>query len=558
MLWEKLTLNDLKRVNDEINELNKIDITNYKSIIDKKIEAIVEPVLINYNFLKKYDKCNGNIAKILKLLDDFINSDDISENIKNKILDCKDNLEEIQNNGINLLYNENNLSHLRISIVNIISILNFQKEIIENYMYSSDQEDKKLLYSEYLKSENNINEIYENMSNIYSNNIKMPNFIQEHFKNYIYNIVYIIKKWCFDNLALSFYIMLFIGALFCCPYFFKIGLVPDISIDSAIPTLFFVSTVGLFLGMLIYVGFVFQNQLSFNILINIDNKKINNIIKCLASISWVIFFAIIMIPFAPYEFYFIKSLFEYILNNFNAILIVYVMVLLIICLVFFISKSTNKLPNIILYFIVTVYFDFFILYSVYLNYDNINLAILGISMFVLFLLKIVNLSKLLSNKLVILLSFILIFFTICLISPNFVRVVKLANYTDTFTINEKFLPKPILYLPNCFGNYSGTCIDDYIYGDNNIIIKNLLVRVKSDGRYYFRAYPKLKNKNSYYIYINKDIRNSFNLKIENNISKNIYKNNEIGSYCKLFLNFKNDKDIGLYYDFHVHEKNIVN
>ncbi|MBE7358405.1 hypothetical protein CSPB12327_06750 [Campylobacter sp. RM12327] len=153
MLWEKLTLNDLKRVNDEINELNKIDITNYKSIIDKKIEAIVEPVLINYNFLKKYDKCNGNIAKILKLLDDFINSDDISENIKNKILDCKDNLEEIQNNGINVLYNEDNLHNFRISIVNIIGILNSEKKIIENYIHSSDQKYKNKLYNEYLKCE---------------------------------------------------------------------------------------------------------------------------------------------------------------------------------------------------------------------------------------------------------------------------------------------------------------------------------------------------------------------------------------------------------------------
>lgn len=277
MLWEKLTLNDLKRVNDEINELNKIDITNYKSIIDKKIEAIVEPVLINYNFLKKYDKCNGNIAKILKLLDDFINSDDISENIKNKILDCKDNLEEIQNNGINVLYNEDNLHNL----VNIIGILNSEKKIIENYIHSSDQKYKNKLYNEYLKCESDVNEIYESRVSIYSNNIKMSNFIGEHSKNSIYNFVFIVRKWCLKNLVLSFYIMLFIGALFCCPYFFKIGLIPDISIDSAIPTLFFISTVGLLIGTLIYVGFVFQNQLSFNILINIDNKKINNIIKFL-------------------------------------------------------------------------------------------------------------------------------------------------------------------------------------------------------------------------------------------------------------------------------------
>ncbi|KAB0582113.1 hypothetical protein F7P64_02240 [Campylobacter sputorum subsp. sputorum] len=474
------------------------------------------------------------------------------------------------------MYNENNLSHLRISIVNIISILNFQKEIIENYMYSSDQEDKKLLYSEYLKSENNINEIYENMPNIYSNNIKMPNFIQEHFKNYIYNIVYIIKKWCFDNLALSFYIMLFIGALFCCPYFFKIGLIPDISIDSAIPTLFFISTVGLLIGTLIYVGFVFQNQLSFNILINIDNKKINNIIKFLVSISWVIFFAIIMTPFAP-DFYFIQSISEYILNNFNIILIVYVVILLIFCLVFFISKSTNKFPNIILYFIITVYFDFFILYAVYLNYNNINLSFLVISMFILFLLKIINLSKEPLNKLIISLSSIFIFFTICLISPNFVRGVKLANYKDDFTIKKEFVPKPILNLPNCFYSYNEACTYNLTNEEDKITIKNLLVRVKSDGRYYFRANMNLKddfNLTKSILKTDKDEdeksidikkRTSKILKIDENTTKNTYfiynsdsNVTEVKNYHKLFLNFTKDKNIGLYYDFHVHEKNIVN
>lgn len=134
-------------------------------------------------------------------------------------------------------------------------------------------------------------------------------------------------------------------------------------------------------------------------------------------------------------------------------------------------------------------FDYVVIGVVYIEYQEIDFIWLIICLTSLLFVKLSILpTTRISYKIAFFCSLIFMIVEIAFISKIFVPMTGLGNYLDDFTIKTEYIKKSILNLPNCFKDYNLTCIDAQNSDENKTTINNLLMRVKSDDRYHFRAF----------------------------------------------------------------------
>jgi len=67
-------------------------------------------------------------------------------------------------------------------------------------------------------------------------------------------------------------------------------------------------------------------------------------------------------------------------------------------------------------------------------------------------------------------------------------MIKLANYKANFIVKNKFIENEKLdKIPLCFKDYNDTCKNLKLSDDNKTAINNLIVKIKFDEQYFFKA-----------------------------------------------------------------------
>ena len=133
-------------------------------------------------------------------------------------------------------------------------------------------------------------------------------------------------------------------------------------------------------------------------------------------------------------------------------------------------------------------FDFLLIVIVYFGYKDIVLPVFLCFFLIILVARIAAFSKYFDYKVVFWLSFFIGLGPIYLLSPDFVRMIKLANYKANFIVKNKFIESEKLdKIPLCFKDYNDTCKNLKLSDDNKTAINNLIVKIKFDEQYFFKA-----------------------------------------------------------------------
>lgn len=369
------------------------------------------------------------------------------------------------------------------------NLLNDEKEIISKQISSTDKKECKKLYADFLGKEKFIYEMYELMG---ENNRKASGcgeYIKLHLANAMEydlrsTIIFLIKRKIFS--ALSFVLL---GALLCVPYSIAIGKTIEISLGN-IPF----SMIQAFIIWIVYIVLcsfcVVQNILLFRV--SYYSPSWLKWLYVLISVSYIV-----LIYFLPKIDI---SYFKYF----------YYLYIFLMALVFsMMHKYRNKdFEEFIFTFLLIMTIDSFILIShivpivVYYEYDTAHTVIITALAALMFIPRLLSLSNHLDYKTSLIINGIWIIFSIIFLSGLFVRIAGIANYQTDFDITKENIPEYVNLenINKCknkpvedinFIKY--TCISDEM-PSSTVKFKNILVKVKSDGRYWLEVVAEDQNK----------------------------------------------------------------
>lgn len=492
MFERNFTYKDLEQIETEIKNMyvvlaniykNKSYIWKISRTLDKLKKSnfsSVEKIIINI-FESGYAKRMNRTDEAIDFLQKFTKQDNfkiLSDTARGLINEIEQYLLVLKQDNI---YSANRTAFRTtiIRYIKSIKILKEEKEIIERYIKSRNIKEQKNLNYEFFEKENVLYDVYNNLSNILEDASIMQSYIR-HMKNSIYfnflNLIFIAAK----HIVLLFWMVVFIGGAFCLPYFFKIGIPPQINTTEIIPLLFFVGALGLLyvvtVGLLSFIGSYFI----FNVKTN--QKWINRYFI----IIQIYLFAILTIPFL-YEIKFFSKYLNPILNNFGAILVVYFIVS-ISYFVLSMFKTGKFKDDVNLFIFLHPLFDFLLIVIVYSGYKDIVPPVFLCFFLIIIVTRIAAFSKYFDYKIVFWLSFLIGLGPMWLLSPDFVRMIKLANYKANFIVKNEFIESEKLdKIPLCFKDYNDTCKNLKLSDDSKTAINNLIVKVKFDEQYFFKA-----------------------------------------------------------------------
>lgn len=492
MFERNFTYKDLEQIETEIKNMyvvlaniykNKSYIWKISRTLDKLKKSnfsSVEKIIINI-FESGYAKRMNRTDEAIDFLQKFTKQDNfkiLSDTARGLINEIEQYLLVLKQDNI---YSANRTAFRTtiIRYIKSIKILKEEKEIIERYIKSRNIKEQKNLNYEFFEKENVLYDVYNNLSNILEDASIMQSYIR-HMKNSIYfnflNLISIAAK----HIVLLFWMVVFIGGAFCLPYFFKIGIPPQINTTEIIPLLFFVGALGLLyvvtVGLLSFIGSYFI----FNVK---TNEKWINIYFIIVQIY---LFAILTIPFL-YEIKFFSKYLNPILNNFGAILVVYFIVS-ISYFVLSMFKTGKFKDDVNLFIFLHPLFDFLLIVIVYSGYKDIVPPVFLCFFLIIIVTRIAAFSKYFDYKIVFWLSFLIGLGPMWLLSPDFVRMIKLANYKANFIVKNEFIESEKLdKIPLCFKDYNDTCKNLKLSDDNKTAINNFIVKVKFDEQYFFKA-----------------------------------------------------------------------
>lgn len=492
MFERNFTYKDLEQIETEIKNMyvvlaniykNKSYIWKISRTLDKLKKSnfsSVEKIIINI-FESGYAKRMNRTDEAIDFLQKFTKQDNfkiLSDTARGLINEIEQYLLVLKQDNI---YSANRTAFRTtiIRYIKSIKILEEEKEIIKRYIKSRNIKEQKNLNYEFFEKENVLYDVYNNLSNILEDASIMQSYIR-HMKNSIYfnflNLIFIAAK----HIVLLFWMVVFIGGAFCLPYFFKIGIPPQINTTEIIPLLFFVGALGLLyvvtVGLLSFIGSYFI----FNVKTN--QKWINRYFI----IIQIYLFAILTIPFL-YEIKFFSKYLNPILNNFGAILVVYFIVS-ISYFVLSMFKTGKFKDDVNLFIFLHPLFDFLLIVIVYSGYKDIVPPVFLCFFLIIIVTRIAAFSKYFDYKIVFWLSFLIGLGPMWLLSPDFVRMIKLANYKANFIVKNEFIESEKLdKIPLCFKDYNDTCKNLKLSDDNKTAINNLIVKVKFDEQYFFKA-----------------------------------------------------------------------
>lgn len=547
---------DLDEVKIELQELNGINFYILKKCsqilnsLDSKYATDVEKLKLQ-SLKLKYQKLK-RADKIYKEINKDLGNDEAKFLSKNS----KATLKELQNFLVDLgelwVFDiQNSLKMRKINLEKIKDILRSQKQIIYRHITSKDKQERKNLYKQFLKNESELHKTYSELG---SNFLRQYNLdCDKHTKRSVWSDVLCIINLIVTNLKTTFWLCVFFGACFCIPYFLNINQVLQTNLNNIVYLLFGVSILA-FLYICIII--LFLMSYSYAIFKNNIKHKFTNFIFWIMQIYM---FIILILPFI-YDFKILKKIFDILLNNLNLALCGYFLLFVgYFGFGFYKNKNYKDVINWITLFFAGL-FDILFIEFVYTKYEGISFIWLLYAFYFFIFIKTIAFLKSFEYKIIFYFAMPLAVMIVPILSPYFVKIIKLANYTEDFTIKNEFTPKDILNLPNCFEGYSLTCIDDNLSDSNRTKINNLIVEVESKDRYYFKAraenyffYPNDKKR-----YFEKVIKNS----CENNNSAPCYEQNAthitIKNYEKLFNGYEKERGKLFVKKFKIHKKNIEN
>ena len=492
MFERNFTYKDLEQIETEIKNMyvvlaniykNKSYIWKISRTLDKLKKSnfsSVEKIIINI-FESGYAKRMNRTDEAIDFLQKFTKQDNfkiLSDTARGLINEIEQYLLVLKQDNI---YSANRTAFRTtiIRYIKSIKILEEEKEIIKRHIKSRSIKEQKNLNYRFFEKENVLYDVYNNLSNILEDVSIMQSYIR-HMKNSMYfnflNLISIAAK----HTVLLFWMVVFIGGAFCLPYFFKIGILPQINVNEIIPLLLFIGILGLAyvvtVGLLSFIGSYFI----FNVKTN--QKWINRYFI----ITQIYLFAILTIPFL-YEIKFFSKYLNPILNNFGIILVVY-FIASISYFVLSMFKTGKFKDDVNLFIFLHPLFDFLLIVIVYSGYKDIVPPVFLCFFLIIIVTRIAAFSKYFDYKIVFWLSFLIGLGPMWLLSPDFVRMIKLANYKANFIVKNEFIESEKLdKIPLCFKDYNDTCKNLKLSDDNKTAINNLIVKVKFDEQYFFKA-----------------------------------------------------------------------
>lgn len=506
MLERNFTYKDLKLVDDEISMLSNFKnlneqwyhIYNINKIIDKfkyKINTGWGIECIE-NLLTKCIKYENRIDKIILCVKDIRDNkyNLLSEESKKDIDKIYISLTYLKENSINSI-NTYTIKKLSTDYEKILRILKIQKEIVKKSIKTIDIEDKKKLYIKFLKNESEIYKIYDNLPDKF---IKDKTTYINHVSNAMLSdakeiIAKGIKYKIFS--VLNFVVF---GALLCIPYFLRLKIVPEISIGSIPISLVAVFTIGLFLTLYLYIILFLQNYFLFRGWYESKNKikyffiGVDFVAILLMALFPLIYYVLDSSPYLHGRLGDIDYLFKIGLGLHAALLICF------FCK--FLWDNKDEMSNIFLAALLIFISDLLILIVIYFNYADKYILIVASMAILSFLIRLLQISRQFAYKV---LLFVLSFMALVLLlfaSGFFVRVVGLANYKTDFDIKKENIPEYVIKNINKCKNKPDedinfikyTCISDEM-SSSTVKFKNILVKVKSNGRYWLEVVTKDQN-----------------------------------------------------------------
>ena len=504
------TYKDLKLVDDEIGALS-----NFKSLnkqwchaynINKIIDKFKHKISIGWgiecieNLLTKCIKYENKIDKIRSYVKDIMDNkyNLLSEESKKDIDEIYISLTYLKENGINSI-SIYTIKKLSTDYEKILRILKIQKEIVKKSIKTIDIEDKKKLYIKFLKNESEIYRIYNNLPDKFIKDKKT--YISHVSNSMLSDAKEIIAKGIKYKIFSVLNFVVF-GALLCIPYFLELRRVPEISIGSIPISLVAVFAIAVFLTLYFCILVFLQNYFLFRCWYESKNK----IKYCFIGVDFV---AILLMALFPLIYYILNLSYSShrCLNDIGC-LFGRCLGLHAVLLVYFFCKfwwdNKDELSNIFLAAFLIFISDLLILIAIYFNYADEYILIV-VSMAILsFLIRLLQISRQFAYRvLLFVLSFMaLVFLLFASNSGFFVRVVGLANYQTDFDIKKENIPEYVNLenINKCkntqdkdinFIKY--TCISDEM-PSSTVKFKNILVKVKSDGRYWLEVIAKDQNK----------------------------------------------------------------
>ncbi len=431
----------------------------------------------------------------------------------------------------------------------LITLLKEQRVLVAKHILSTDKNERRKLFYSFLEKESLAYDIYFYES--FSDMNKSLHYIEKHLSYLVWYYILRISKFFFNNLTLSFSIFIFIGVLCCTPYFILISKVPHIDTNQIMPSLFIAAIYGVCYFLTILAIILSQSVYTFYI------YKYKSIISKIYLFVWLLLVFIILIPYMV-KFNMFIDIVEFIAkytNEFLYLLVLYVFLFLAIYL-FLLNKYRNI--NLIVPAFAHLILDLMLILVAYMKYNDIVSVILCISIISIRLIAAWFIEFIIISCLSIAVAIIVMAF----ISPSLVREAGLANYYDNYTIKNEFINKLIMEIPYCINNYNETCIDKQSSDNNKTKFNNLLFRVKSDDKYYFRAFINDGDYNT-----TQKIDFSDDYKCESNINKMVCYNANDNNTTTMRVRAKNveDKNIKFnetskkyFIDFEVRTNNILN
>ncbi|MFL1707181.1 hypothetical protein ACHJH3_09305 [Campylobacter sp. MOP7] len=564
MFEGNLSYSDLEDIKNELKDVAKIKFDQPKKYLAESNEILENIVNINSSesqkiklqSLQKRYKSTEDTKKILEYLDEDICSRDfelLPEASKDMILKFETILEKLEE--LNFNTSPKSLKIKTENFKKLEELLVSQEELVEDYLASISKDERVELYREFLKNESEIYKIYNKTSSVLST--KLSNFKElsiVRIKNSMKNDLFYWFKLITKNITISFWILVFIGSAICSFYFFSIKKVPQINLDELMPLIIFASFAALFWLSCI----VLSSMFSCYFLYKTNYKK-----QWIFVISQFYLLFLLALPFLS-NYISEEDTFGFVLSYYEQFLIFYLVFISVYFVLNIIKYSKSKLDDT---FLLSVFLAPELLFIIFVldifihdKYDGLGMLLLIYILLFFVIARLLSLSKNFEYKPVLFITLLISFISTYFISPNLVSIINLANYKENFTIKKEFIPKEILNLPLCFEGYHLACINENLSDDKKIKIDNLVVEVKSEDRYYFKA--EIKDGFKFPISKKQYFENLLKDSCDENSSIQLLDHNDthiaIKNYKSLFCkpNLKNNGEF--IRKFNIHKKNIEN
>ncbi|WP_298787056.1 hypothetical protein [uncultured Campylobacter sp.] len=508
MFERNFTYKDLEQVETEIENIHEAlaNVYNNKSCIWKISRTLDKLKNSNFSseeeylidvFESRYVKCMNRTNETINFLQKFTKRKDF------KILSntARDLIDEIEQHLLILeqkdIYYTNKIMFRGIIIkyIKSIRILKIQKEIVKKSIKSIDIEDKKKLYIKFLKNEGEIYRIYNNLPDKF---IKDKKTYISHLSNSMLSdakeiIAKSIKYKIFS--VLNFVVF---GALLCIPYFLELKRVPEISAGSIPISLVAVFAIGISLTLYLYILVFLQNYFLFRGWYESKNK----VKLCFMGIDFSMILLMTFIPVIHDKLNLSSSSYEHI-RDAGCLLKICLTLHAIFLLSFsykFWRDNKDELSDILLAALLIFISDLLILLVIYFNYTDDYILVVIPMVLLSFMIRFLQISKKFSYRYILFVLSFVVFVLLSSASGFFVRAVGLANYQIDLDIRKDNIPEYILNLNiKCQSKASEdiefikyTCILDDKSG-LAIKFKNILVKLKSDGKYWLEVASKDRN-----------------------------------------------------------------